>query len=86
MGDITFNSIEAPNLMDSSSTKISSVFGSEFNQWIGRDATNRVVFVPTNAIGYDSEPWAKSIFSTDRIVQGDNGEVKKYYYTLSKTL
>ena len=86
MGNITFNSIEAPQLMDYSSDKGSSVFGSELNQWTGRDASTRVVFVPTNSIGYDDESWSNSIFSTNRISVGDDGETKEYFYTLSQTL
>lgn len=86
MGNITFNSIEAPQLMDASSAKGSSVFGSELSQWTGRDASTRVVFVPTNAIGYDDDSWNNSIFSVDRVSVSDDGVTKEYYYTLSKTL
>lgn len=78
--------MEAPQLMDASSAKGSSVFGSELNQWTGRDASTRVVFVPTNATGYDDDSWNNSIFSTERVSVGDDGVTKEYYYTLSKTL
>ena len=86
MGSITFNSVEAPKLMDANNNKNSAVFGGELSQWTGRDATTRVVFVPTNATGYDDESWNNSIFSPERVSVSDSGDIKECYYTLSKTL
>jgi hypothetical protein len=72
--------------MDATSSKSSAVFGWELSQWTGRDAATRVVFVPSNATGYDGDSWSNSIFSTERVSVSDSGDVKEYYYTLSKTL
>ena len=80
MGSISFNSIEAPAILGV------SVFGSDVNSWTGKNATSRVVYVPSNAIGYDSDKWNNSIFSKERKHIDSNGVVSDYKYTLSKTL
>ena len=72
--------------MDATETKNSSAFGNNVTQYTGRDAETRIIFVPTNATGYDADSWNNSIFSLDRKVVNGDGSIKEYYYTLSKTL
>ena len=79
LGNIQFYGQEAPMLKN-------AVFGAESSQWTGRDAETRIVYTLSNATGFDSESWMNSIFSEDRIVTDSEGNVKEYYFTLSKTL
>lgn len=75
LGSITFNGTEAPVFTDiTTSRPITSAFGSD-TSFTGSSAATRVVFVPTDSTGYDSDDWMNSIFSADR----NN-------FTLSKTL
>lgn len=80
MGNITFNGSEAPALANN------TVFGTEFSSWTGKNATSRVVYVPSNAMGYDSDKWNNSIFSEERKYTDSNGVTTSYKYLLSKTL
>ena len=80
MGNITFNGSEAPALANN------TVFGTEFSSWTGKNATSRVVYVPSNAVGYDSDKWNNSIFSEERKYTDSNGVTTSYKYLLSKTL
>lgn len=80
MGNITFNGSEAPVLANN------NVFGTEFSSWTGKNATSRVVYVPSNAVGYDSDKWNNSIFSEERKYTDSNGVTTSYKYLLSKTL
>ena len=59
LGDIVFLGSEAPEITASS-------FGDKKDNWAGRDAVMRIIHVPANSIGYDSEIWNTSVFSDDR--------------------
>lgn len=78
--NITFNGVEAPEL------STLNIFGSDINSWSGKNADSRFVYVPSNAVGYDSEKWINSIFSDSRSYTDGNGNTINYKYTLSKTL
>lgn len=78
LGNIEFLSTTAPALNGS------SVFGGEYSQWTGRDATSRIVYIPSTATGYESNGW-EVLFSEDRSVTKD-GVTTYYNYILSQTL
>ena len=79
LGSITFNSVEAPNILDL------TAFGADKDTWTGKNAENRIVYVPSNSSGYDSEMWTNTIFNKNRITVSSSG-VTECFYTLSQTL
>ena len=62
---------EAPVLQDitiiNGNRTITSVFGTiDNNTLTGKNASNKIVYVPVNATGYDHEDWTNSLFSEIR--------------------
>ena len=59
------------------------------SDYAGLKANNRIVYVPSNSIGYDREIWVNTIFNENRTYIDTNPEPDVTYnvpFTLSKTL
>lgn len=73
--------------MGSTAPKLSSSsFGVDSGTWIGKNASQRIVYVPTNSTGYEDDSWNNSIFDKNRVVTNSDGTTTEYYFVLSKTL
>ena len=59
LGDILFLGKEAPTITISS-------FGDKKDNWAGRDAKTRIIRIPADSTGYDTEVWNTSVFSETR--------------------
>lgn len=59
LGDILFLGKEAPTITTSS-------FGDKKDNWAGRDAKTRIIRIPADSMGYDTEVWNTSVFSETR--------------------
>lgn len=71
LGEILFLGNEAPTITETS-------FGDKKDNWAGRDAKTRIIRVPANSTGYDSDIWNSTVFSDDRSYDGVD-----YKYTIS---
>ena len=80
LGNIQFFGNIAPSI-----TKTS--FGSDYTSWTGRDVNprNRMIFVPSDSIGYESDLWS-DLYSESRYYVDEKGNEYSGYYSLSKTL
>lgn len=79
MGSITFMGSVAPQISSSS-------FGVDSGTWIGKNASQRIVYVPTNSTGYESDSWNNTIFDKNRIIVNSDETITECYFVLSKTL
>lgn len=79
LGNLKFLSVSAPVLENE------SVFGLEYNQWVGRDSQQRIVYVSKDAVGYEENLW-NTLFDDSRSKTDSSGKVTYYNFTLSKTL
>ena len=73
LGDILFLGDEAPTITNTS-------FGDKKDNLAGRDAKTRIIRVPANSTGYDSDIWNSTVFSDDRSYDGVD-----YKYTISES-
>lgn len=73
LGEILFLGNEAPTITETS-------FGDKKDNWAGRDAKTRIIRVPANSTGYDSDIWNSTVFSDDRSYDGVD-----YKYTISES-
>lgn len=81
IGDIKFLGNEAPEILN-------DTFGSG-SDYTGLKASNRVIYVPANSIGYDYDIWQETILSNNRIYIDTSPDPDVTYvipFTLSKTL
>ena len=79
MGSITFMGSVAPQIS-------SNTFGVDSGTWIGKNASQRIVYVPTNSTGYESDSWNNTIFDKNRIIVNNDETITECYFVLSKTL
>lgn len=79
VSNITFKGNTAPNLANT------VVFGSNSDEWTGRDAKSRIMYIPSISTGYDSDMWTNSILSPYRKYVKNDIEYD-CTFTLSKTL